>query len=391
MIPLVASMAEGAGRANRFVRRIAVDGGFGYSCSMKSVVCGIIALCFSSGAASAQWDAGKAASYLDGRIEWWMTWKSAARDHDTFCVSCHTSAPYAIGRSALHSALGEKGVSADERKVLDNVTKRVRMWKDVAPFYPDGEKSPGKTAESRGTEAILNALILSWNDIPAGKLSADSRLALDNMWSEQLKSGSEKGAFGWLQFHNAPFEGDSQYYGAALAAVAVAHAPGDYRSSAAIAENVAALRGYLVRELNSQKPIDKLIVLWASAGWPDLLPEADRKAIVTEILAKQQEDGGFSLSTLVGTWKRRDNTPLEVKSDGYATAVVAYTLRQAGVKQGDPVLDRSLQWLKRNQETSDGRWLAYSLNKERDLTSDPGRFMSDAATAYAVMALETSK
>jgi squalene-hopene/tetraprenyl-beta-curcumene cyclase len=358
---------------------------------MKNVVCGILALCFSCGAASAQWDASKAASYLDGRIEWWMTWKSAARDHDTFCVSCHTSAPYAIGRSSLHTALGEKGASADERKVLDNITKRVRMWNDVAPFYPDSEKSPGKTAESRGTEAVLNALILSWNDIPAGKLSADSKLALDNMWSEQLKSGDAKGAFGWLQFHNAPFEGDSQYYGAALAAVAVGHAPGGYRSSPAIAENLAALKGYLVRELNSQKPIDKLIVLWASAAWPDLLPESDRKAIVTETLAKQREDGGFSLSSLVGSWKRRDNTPLEAKSDGYATAVVAYTLRQAGVKPGDPVLERSLQWLKKNQEVSDGRWLAYSLNKERDLSSDPGRFMSDAATAYAVMALESAK
>jgi len=358
---------------------------------MKSFVCGILAWCFGCGAATAQWDAGKAASYLDGRIEWWMTWKSAARDHDTFCVSCHTSAPYAIGRSALHTALGEKGVSADERQVLDNITKRVRMWKEVAPFYPDSEKSPGKTAESRGTEAVLNALILSWNDIPSGKLSADSKLALGNMWSEQLKSGDAKGAFGWLQFHNAPFEGDSQYYGAALAAVAVGHAPGGYRASPAIAENVATLRGYLLRELNSQKPIDKLIVLWASAGWPDLLPEADRKAIVTETVAKQQEDGGFSLSSLVGSWKRRDNTPLEAKSDGYATAVVAYTLRQAGMKPGDPVLERSLQWLKKNQEASDGRWMAYSLNKERDLNSDPGRFMSDAATAYAVMALETTK
>ncbi len=73
------------------------------------------------------------------------------RDHDTFCVSCHTSAPYGIGRSALRTALGEKERSAGEHKVLDNIARRVRMGGEVAPFYPDSEKSPGKTPESRGT------------------------------------------------------------------------------------------------------------------------------------------------------------------------------------------------------------------------------------------------
>jgi squalene-hopene/tetraprenyl-beta-curcumene cyclase len=39
------------------------------------------------------WDQKAAAAYLDRRQEWWMSWPKAQRDHDTFCVSCHTAVP----------------------------------------------------------------------------------------------------------------------------------------------------------------------------------------------------------------------------------------------------------------------------------------------------------
>jgi squalene-hopene/tetraprenyl-beta-curcumene cyclase len=315
----------------------------------------------------------------------------AARDHDTFCVSCHTVMPYAMARPALRAALAEQTASPTEHKLLDNVVRRVRLWKEVEPFYPDKARGVPKTAESRGTESILNAVILARYDASSGKLSADGRLALDNMWGEQLKTGEDKGAWSWLQFHNSPWEGDSQYYGATLAALATGMAPGDYQSDPKIQDGLKLLRDYLVRQRQSQILIDRMILLWASTKMPGLLTGAERQSIIDEALSKQQADGGFSLSSFVGGWKRRDNTPLETKSDGYATGVVTFVLQQSGMTREEPHLRRGLAWLMANQEKTEGRWLAYSLNKERDLSSDIGHFMSDAATAYAVLALQGAK
>jgi squalene-hopene/tetraprenyl-beta-curcumene cyclase len=338
--------------------------------------------------AAASWNSKAAASYLDTRLAWWMDWPQAARDHQTFCVSCHTAVPYAMARPALRGALAEQAPSAIERKLLDNVTKRVRLWNEVEPFYADKNKGDPKTDESRGTESILNAVILAGYDAQSGKLSADTRLALENMWTQQLKSGEAKGAWSWLQFHNSPWEGDSQYYGATLAAIAIGTAPSGYRSEPQIQDGVQAMRDYLVRERDSQVLINRIMLLWASTKVPGLLTTEQQKSIVDEALSKQQADGGFSLSSFVGSWKRRDSTPLETKSDGYATGVVAYVLQQTGMRRDQPQLNRSLAWLMQNQVKTDGRWLAYSLNKQRDLSSDVGRFMSDAATAYAVLALQ---
>jgi squalene-hopene/tetraprenyl-beta-curcumene cyclase len=342
----------------------------------------------SSAANSAAWSGKAAATYLDGRMVWWMHWPVAARDHGTFCVSCHTVVPYAMARPALRATLAEETPSLIERQLLDNVTKRVRMWNEVEPAYPDEKRGVHKTAESRGTESILNAVILVSYDVPTGKLSSNARLALDNMWEQQLKTGEARGAWAWLQFHNAPWEGDSQYYGAALAAFAVGSAPGNYQSSPEIQDNMKLLREYLVRERESQILIDRVILLWASTRVPGLLTPAQQRSVMNEALSKQQADGGFSLSGFVGAWKRHDGTPLETKSDGYATGVVTLVLQQAGMKRDQPQLKRGLTWLMLNQDKTDGRWLAYSLNKQRDLSSDVGRFMSDAATAYAVLALQ---
>jgi squalene-hopene/tetraprenyl-beta-curcumene cyclase len=117
-----------------------------------------------------------------------------------------------------------------------------------------------------------------------------------------------------------------------------------------------------------------------------LQPE-QQQSLIASILALQQQDGGWSLSSLVGNWKRNDGTPLETKSDGYATGVIAFVLQQTGLPRDNVELQKGLSWLANNQDIKEGLWPAYSLNKQRKPTDDGWLFMSDAATAYSVLAL----
>lgn len=158
---------------------------------------------------SPSWDARRAAAYLDGRQAWWMTWPTAQRDHDTACVSCHTALPYALARPALATALAEHEIPAAERTMLEQVARRVRLWQEVEPFYSDQTRGLPKTSESRGTEAILNAVILATRDASASAMSDDGKLAFGNLWALQLKAGPQSGGWAWLDFHNEPWEGKS--------------------------------------------------------------------------------------------------------------------------------------------------------------------------------------
>jgi len=331
-------------------------------------------------APSNTWNSKAAAAYLDERAGWWMDLKASQRDHGTFCVSCHTAVPYALARPSLRGVLAEKSASGNEQRMVDNIRKRVRMWQDVEPFY----KGDPKSAESRGTEAVLNALILANAD---ATLSDDTKLAFSNMWALQQPSG----AMNWLDFHNAPWEsGDSQFYGNALAAVAVGTAPGNYKATPAIQENLKHLRDYLTEKADQQSLVNRVVLLWASTKLPGLLTAAQQDAIVAEALSKQSDDGSWSLTAIVGTWKRHDGTPMETRGDGYATGLITYVLQQTGVSCEQAKLQRGLAWLASHQNGIEGSWPGYSLNKERERTHVAYLFMSDAATAYAVMALTTS-
>lgn len=346
--------------------------------------------------ASPAWKKGEAAKYLDERANVWFSFTAADRGEGatkTTCVSCHTLLPIVLARPALRKVTGVSEATEFEKRFLDQRRQRVQKWKEldspkIGLFYDFNEQ---KKKESWGTEAVLNALVLAWDDFYQKKErpSDATRQAFANLWRIQLPKGEQKGSWDWLNFGLEPWESkDGRFIGAAMAAIAVGTAPGYYvpeTDDGQIEDKVDLLRGYLKGNLAGQNLHNRVWALWASKRLCNVLTEHEQKVIVEELLAKQQGDGGWRLSAL-GNFARSDQTPQDTSSDGYATGLVLYVLQVAGVPKTDAKVARGLNWLRAAQSPT-GEWRASSVNKKRDPATQVGKFMSEAATGYAVLAL----
>ena len=337
----------------------------------------------------------RATAYLDARQDAWAKFPHAQHGQGpdrTSCVSCHTAMPYACARAALGRFTGEAYPSPQSKRMVDQVRLRVAHWDelDSPRFRLLSDSDARKKVESRGTEAVLNTLILALDDAARGRKAPgeSTRAALRHLWATQTAAGDDAGSWEWFNFGEEPWEADdSRAFGAALAAIAIGSSPG-YRTGAlsdAEARGVERLRSYLRRRLPVETLYNRVWILFASTVWDGLLTPDEQRAVVAPMLAKQRADGGWALATL-GPYERIDGSALPRDSDAYATGLVLHVLRRSQAGGVQPAFAKGRTWLLTHQR-DDGSWPASSMNKRHDPSSMVGKFMSDAGTAFAALVI----
>ena len=306
----------------------------------------------------------KGVDFLDSTTLSWMRRNQ--------CFSCHTGYPYMLARTSVGDPK-----SAGLREALRFLEERVAAW-DKGGKGKGYLKAEGIIEFTEGvTEVVAIAATLALHDgQTTRKLQPATRAALARMWELQQADGS----WTWNKENLAPLEYDD-YYGAVYAALGVGHAPEGYAQNEAAKEGVARLLRYF-EKTPAPDLHHKTFLLWASLALDGLMDKAERERTLKALLALQREDGGWSLPSL-GAWKRQNGKPQDkdAGSDGYATGLVLYVLRQAGVAVAEKPIQRGIAWLKANQRES-GRWFTRSLNR------DGRHYISNAGTAFAILALK---
>jgi len=273
------------------------------------------------------------------------------------CFTCHTNFAYLYARPYIGSD------DAAPLAVRNAAKKMVTStWVTDGPEYD--------------AEVIAAAAALAYYDAARGvPMADDTEIALKRMLTLQR----EDGGFPWLDHRLAPLEHD-EYYGSAVAAIAIGVAPGDYAKSPAASRSMTNLRGYF-KTHPPRSMHDEAMLLWAASYTPDLVSKEEKQRSIAKLLALQLPDGGWSLPSLVGDWKRLDGKKHDLTiSDGYGTGFVIVALRRAGVSADNPKIKKGVRWLKSNQRES-GRWFTRSVNR------DSTHYITNAGSAMAILAL----
>lgn len=322
----------------------------------------------------------RAARYLDSAAIHWIKTKS--------CVACHTLPPYLMARPTLARVSPPPAVV---RRFFEEVAD------ERQPAFP-----ANLPADGRVSVLVSVATGLAFHDrMTTGKLHPATRKALDKLWTVQRADGSWQ----W-PFRDVPPIKDREHYGVTFAALGVGMAPEGYARTEAARAGLTKARRYL----KAHPPLylhEKAMLLWISLYLDDIQTREERDRTLAELMAAQRPDGGWSLASLVDNAKdsagqtvqakqargqkghgqeflvfagRNSALKLPLASDGYATGLVVYLARQAGVPARDQRLQRGLTWLK-SQQRAGGWWFTPSVGfHTRHLISNVG-------TAYALLAL----
>ena len=269
------------------------------------------------------WKPDEARTYLDAREKAWFAFDSRGEGATrSSCISCHTVLPYAMRTPALRKFDGGRARSDEETRLLSQTRMRVANWsrldtKELGLYYNDSER---KKKESLGTEAVFNALILATDDRSRGASSPSkaTKQAFTNLWATQTPSGENRGSWEWLDFGEPPWgDADSRFWGAALAAIAVGTAPGNYPGSDADANasakaGLAMLRSYLKSGLSEAESSQSSLRFGRPPNSTESLRRPGRRSYAINCSPCSRPTAAGSLPSL-GTWVRRDGSKQETR------------------------------------------------------------------------------
>lgn len=311
-----------------------------------------------------EFSVGLASRYIeDGAVAWTRGRK---------CVTCHTNGTYLALRPSLSGSLGKPN-----QEVRDLFIKLLR----------GGIRQLGESRGLGDSHLIYIARGLAeWDAHVSGQLSADTSLALKQLFERQLPTGEWKPILeSWPPLESSAFQE------ATVAAMAVGVAPGwlSGLTDQKLKAGVVRLKDYF-RTVEPPHDYGRVVLLWASARLAGLLDEGEKQATVEMIRRKQRADGGWSIRTFArpeqwGDGSRAQKLRSEDEfanppSDGHQTGLALIALREAGVSAEDPAVRRGVRWLLRNQRQS-GRWWTRSLN------TDEYHFITYSGTLYPLLAL----
>ncbi len=318
------------------------------------------------------WRPADAAGRRDRRMNAWMDHPPQVGNNVACAMTCHTALPFAAARREL----GDSPALARLRARIEERVASAERWHEATPFY--GTSASARGRESLASEAVLNAAALALDDRAAGQQGSDvARRAFDRMWQMQRADGG----FDWLDFGLDPWESGKELLGASYALLAVGAMP----DADVPAEPKRKLVAFAQAHVAGARLHDRLALLWAASDL-DALDPNDAAAIVAEAAQRQASDGSFTwrdLGIARGSGAEAYPTALATLAVCMADRAGSHARPAGGFSSAAELVARGREWLIAAQR-SDGSWATRSPNRDRSFSH---AIMSDAATAYAVMAL----